>query len=93
MSAPTLDSAESMILARVVAPDTPTLPESVARELLRWGFSDADKQRMSELAAKARAGNLQPDEADEAEAYERVSSFLGLVKSKARRSLNATDDE
>jgi hypothetical protein len=87
MSASTLDNAESMILARVVAPDSPTLPEPVARELLRWGFSETDRQRMSELAAKARAGTLQADELDEAEAYERVSSFLGLVKSKARCSL------
>jgi hypothetical protein len=83
----TLDNAETTILARVIAPEAPTLPAAVARELLKWRFTEVDQQRMGELAAKARAGTLLPDEAAEAEAYERVSSFLGLVKSKARQSL------
>lgn len=89
MQTPTIDHAESTILERVIAPDAPTLSEPVARELLKWGFSEPDKQRMSELAAKARQGTLDPEEAAETEAYERVSSFLGLVKSKARRSLQS----
>lgn len=88
-----LDNPETTILARVIAPDAPTLPEVVARELLKWGFTDADKRRMSDLAAKARAGTLSPEEAAETEAYERVSSFLGLVKSKARRSLQTSAGE
>jgi hypothetical protein len=88
MSATILEDSEATILARVVAAESPSLPESVAREILRWGFSEADQKRMSELAAKARAGTLQPSELEESEAFERVSSFLGLVKSKARRSLN-----
>jgi hypothetical protein len=93
METHTLDNAESTILARVIAPESPTLPEAVARELLKWGFSDADRRRMSELATKARAGTLDPDEAAETEAYERVSSFLGMVKSKARRSLQSLAGE
>jgi hypothetical protein len=44
---------------------------------------------MSELAAKARLGTLDEDDAAAIDSYERVSSFLGLVKSKARRSFNA----
>ena len=59
----------------------------MASELLKWGFPEADKQRMAELAAKARQGTLTAEEQAEAGGYERVSSFLGLVKSKARRSL------
>jgi hypothetical protein len=45
---------------------------------------------MTDLAAKARQGTLTSDEQAEAEGYERVSSFLGLVKSKARCSLIGT---
>ena len=82
-----IDNAESAILARVIAADVPILPESVAREILKWGFTETDRQRMSELAMKARQGSLDPAENAESEAYERVSSFLGLVKSRARRSL------
>ena len=87
MNTSTIDNAESAILARVIAPDEPTLPVAVATELLKWGFPEVDKQRMSDLAAKARLGTLSADEQVDIESYERISSFLGLVKSKARQSL------
>lgn len=93
MQTSTIDNAESTILARVIAADVPILPESVAREILKWGFAETDRQRMSELAMKARQGILDPEENAESEAYERVSSFLGLVKSKARRSLQPHSNE
>ncbi|MDB5336663.1 MAG: hypothetical protein JWN70_2282 [Planctomycetaceae bacterium] len=84
---------ESAILARVIAANEPTLPPSVARELLKWGFDETDKLRMNDLAAKARQGSLTAEEQAEADSFERVSSFLGLVKSKARRSLQASSDQ
>lgn len=87
MNISTIENSEATILARVIAPDAPTLPPAVASELLKWGYSEADKQRMTELAAKARQGTLTAAEQAETEGYERVTSFLGLVKSKARRSL------
>lgn len=89
----TLDTVETGILARVIAPETPLMSEAVAREILQWRFSEADQRRMSDLAAKARAGTLLSEEVAEAEAYERVSSFLGLVKSKARWSLRSAVGE
>ena len=82
-----IQNSESTILARVIAPEAPTMPPAVAAELLKWGFTEFDKRRMSELAAKARAGSLTVEEQAEIEGYERVSSFLGLLKSKARQSL------
>jgi hypothetical protein len=88
MSSLAIETAESEILARVIAPDRPLLDRAVAAELLKWSFSEADQQRMTELAAKAREGTLEPAEVELTEAYERVASFLGLVKSKARRSLS-----
>jgi hypothetical protein len=93
MNTSTIEHAESTILARVIAPDEPIPSKAVAAEILKWGFSEGDKRRMSELAAKARQGTLTPEELAETEAYERVSSFLGLVKSKARRSLQAHADQ
>ncbi len=78
---------ESAILSRVIGANDPQLPPIVATELLKWGFNETDKQRMSELAAKAREGSLTTEEQVETESFERVSSFLSLVKSKARRSL------
>lgn len=74
-------------------PETPSLAPEVATELLKWRFTDANQRRMSELAAKARHGVLTAEEQAEVEGYERVSSFLGLVKSKARRSLQGGSPE
>jgi uncharacterized protein YnzC (UPF0291/DUF896 family) len=71
----------------------PVLSAAVARELLNWSFNQDDRDRMSMLADKARTGGLTPPEAEELDAYERVSSFLGLVKSKARRSLQQSSVE
>ena len=65
---------------------------SAAAEFLKWGFSDADRERMSELAAKARQGTLTLQEQATTEEYERVSSILGMLKSKARRSLKSQAD-
>ena len=87
MSTSTIENAETAILSRVIAADAPTLTAVIASELLNWGFPEAGKQRMTVLAAKARLGTLTIEERSEAESYERVSSFLGLVKSNARRSL------
>ena len=42
---------------------------------------------MSELAAMAREGSLSDSDRAETEEFEWVNSFLGLIKSKARRSL------
>lgn len=89
----TLENPETAILTRVIESRAPVLCSAVAEEFLAWGFSETDRQRMAELAAKARAGVLTPAEEDEAEGYERVSSFLGIVKSTARRSLKAATDE
>ena len=93
MSTSTIDTTELSILTRAIAPQAPTLSPLVAEEVLKWGFSDEDRERMSELAAKARLGSLDADEAAAIDSYERVSSFLGLVKSKARRSLNAVSGQ
>jgi hypothetical protein len=87
MSSAIHPNSDAEILARVIAPDAATIPVAVAAELLKWGFSDFDKRRMSELAAKARAEELTAEEKNELDGYERINSFLGLVKSKARSSL------
>ena len=85
----TIANPESTILARVMSLGVSELPENVAKEMLKWEFSDFDRVRMSELAAKARAGELTSEEQEETDAYERVSSFLGLIKSQARRSIGS----
>jgi hypothetical protein len=60
---------------------------AAARALLKLQFGEADKARMRELSAKARAGTLTPGDRDEIEQYERVACTLDILHSKARRVL------
>jgi hypothetical protein len=63
------------------------LSPSAARALLKFRFSECDHALMGELAAKARAGSLTPDEQTELDTFERLGCLLDIVHSKARRAL------
>src|SRR5437016_1011856 len=87
MQSSLVSTSEAAILSRVVEPSKPTLTPAAARAILTFDFSQADKDRMRQLAAKAREGTLTPDEQAEVNNYERVGHLLNLLQSKARRSL------
>ncbi len=78
---------EAAILTRIAGPDVPGLSAAAAKGILTLSFSPADKDRMHTLTAKARAGTLTSDEQAEVEAYSRIGSLLGIIKSRARRAL------
>jgi hypothetical protein len=80
---------EAAILSRLVVPDEPSLSSAAAKGILALGFDQADKDRMHELAAKARAGTLTREEQAEIEAYSRVGSLLGILQSRTRRALKS----
>jgi hypothetical protein len=87
---PTLTTTtEGAIWSRVIQPDEADFTPEVAKAFLRLSFSAADRKRMHELAEKARDGALTPAERDEVANYERVGSFLSLVKAKARARLKS----
>ena len=73
-----MSMVEAQILTRVIAPEDSPLDRKAA-----------DKQRMDELAEKARQGTLSPDERTEVESYERVGHILNIIQSKARQSLKS----
>ncbi len=81
------DASEVSILNRILRPDDPTFSPEGAQDILSLGFSESDKQRMRELSAKARAGTLTAEEDAEAGRYELLGHLLGILQSKARRSL------
>ena len=87
-----LPTKEAAIIARLDILDERPLTPEAAEGFLAVGFSQADKDRMNVLAAKARAGTLTPDEHAEAEAYSRISSLLpsGPIR-KGRRMQNPAD--
>ncbi len=68
------------------------MSRDAAESVLKMGFSESDRRRMEFLAEKARCGTLTDEEREEADSYERVSSLLGLLKSKARLSLKRQSD-
>src|SRR5207302_5063633 len=83
-----IPSFESGILARLmVGAKKPSMSRVAARVILTLEFGEADKERMHALVAKARADELNSEELHEVEAYSRVSSLIGILKSKARRVL------
>ena len=63
------------------------LRRGAAQAILRLNFSPSDRVRMNALAAKNRKGKLSAGEAEELDNYIRVGQTLGILQSKARRSL------
>ena len=82
-----LNANDLALLSRVLEPEKPSLPPEAARAFLALDFSQADKDRMRQLSAKAREGTLTPEEQAETNSYERVGHFLSILRSKARRPL------
>ncbi len=82
-----VDSSEVSILNRILRPGAATFSPEAAREILTLDFDQADKDRMRELSAKARAGTLTTEENAEAGRYELLGHLLGILQSRARRSL------
>jgi len=82
-----LTTTEGAIWSRVIQPEDDDLTPEAAKAFLRLSFPEDDRKRMHELAEKARDGTLTPAEREEVANYERVGSFLSLLKAKARACL------
>lgn len=81
---------EGAIWGRLLQLQSKRLNLEAARSLLRLDFAPEDKERMHELAAKARDGSLGVEEQEEIRNYERVGNLLALMKSNARQRLKQT---
>ncbi|WP_417746288.1 hypothetical protein [Rosistilla oblonga] len=64
-----------------------TLSPQAAEGILSLGFSEDQRRVMRLLAEKARAGELTEDEREQATSFERISSLLGILQSRARVAL------
>jgi hypothetical protein len=80
-------STEGAIWSRLLQPAGETLSPEAARSILSLDFTPEDKDRMHDLAAKARAASLTAAEQEDIRNYERVGNLLALMKSKARQRL------
>jgi hypothetical protein len=86
-------SAEAEILTRVIGPENPTFTPDAARSILELRFTETDKARMNQLAAKAREGALTADEEQQLHAYLFVGAMVDLMHSKARISLRQSSGD
>ena len=80
-------TTESAIWGRLLGAASPPISPEAARAILTIDFPQSDKDRMHELAEKARKGTLTPEEQDEIDSYGRIGSFISIMKSKARVAL------
>jgi hypothetical protein len=80
-------TSEAAIFGRVLEPEKPMLSADAARSIMALDFMQMDRERMNDLASKARAGILTNEENEELENYLRVGDLLAIMQSKARRTL------
>lgn len=85
-------ATEAAIWSRLLQPGGKSLSLEAARSLLRLDFPPDDKDRMHELAAKARDGALTAAEQEEIRSYERAGNLLALMKSKVRQRLKKASE-
>jgi hypothetical protein len=79
------------ILVRTIRPEEGNLSIEAARAILTFQLSPSDRERVNELAARARAGTLISEERAELDEYERIACLLELMQSKARLSLKQAE--
>ena len=80
-------TSEMAILRRIVSPERPFSSKEAARAVLTFKFGSGDRERINELATKNQAGLLSSQEEEELNNYLRVGQTLGILQSKARRTL------
>jgi hypothetical protein len=81
-------SAAAAILSRVIQPEESDLTPAAAKAFLRFTFSERDRERMHELAARNQDGLLTGAEQQELENYLQVGLMVDLLQAKARLSLS-----
>lgn len=83
MSAPSkMQTAEAAIWDRLIPPGD-SIPPEVAEWILALAFSEYDRDRMNDLAVKAREGRLSKEENAEMEVFERVGDMLAVLRAKS----------
>jgi hypothetical protein len=79
-------TSEMAILGRVLSNGQDFTP-ALARHLLKLGFSAEDNARINDLAFRNQEGALSPKEQEELRGYANAGCLLGILHTKARRTL------
>jgi len=78
---------ETEIWSHTIRPEIGDLAAGAAREFLRLRLSESDTERVRALSAKASAGGLSTEEAQELDHGLNVGRTLEFIKDKVRLSL------
>lgn len=73
-----LESSEAAILSRVIQPDSGDWSPAAAEATLRIGFNETDRERMTALLEKAKAGELTNEESEAREHYRHIGKFARI---------------
>lgn len=82
-----LPPAGTAILSRILETERSDLAPAAAKYFLNLDFSKADHQRVEELSIAAKKGELSKAEQRELESYLLVADFIGILQSKAHRTV------
>lgn len=82
-------SSEAAIWERIIHPTGP-MSRATAQGIAVLAFTDAERQRMHELAERNRAGTLASGEDEELDNFCRVGTTLSYLKSRARQVLKSS---
>jgi hypothetical protein len=63
------------------------MSQAVARQILKYKFTDADQARLDDLLERNRESALSPAEKDELMEFVRFANFLAILQSHARTAL------
>ena len=78
------------ILGRIVRNGRGGMSPTAARQILKIGFSQADQDRMSNLAERNQQGALSPAEKSELMEYVDASHVLSILHSVAQMAMDRT---
>jgi hypothetical protein len=82
------DTLEVAILGRLLGNGDRALPSQMARYVIQLEFSEEDKSRMRDLAARNQDDALAAKEKTEMLAFAKAGTILSILKSKARQALS-----
>lgn len=88
MTTVTMRDRRGQILGRMFRPERGGLSREAAQAILAIQLPPEDRDRVDELAAKARAGELTEDDQAELDEYEQVTAVIEMMQAKARLSLH-----
>jgi hypothetical protein len=88
-NATTSPASEVSILSRLLLNGRGGPTRELAQYLLGVGFTDEDKARMHELAAKNQENEISPEELRELDGYVKAGDLLAILQAKARKLLES----